>query len=211
MNGMCVLVTQTCKCCKYCKSSKRSCRRSETGQDLGNFLDRIFFAFMFDCITCKSWKVQDQCPAQAKEGATYAAGFRLGYWCFCGPGSEKTWTCNKDRPSHQFADGEWDNLALRLISEFLFSKHPVFKCSNILQTDVLMKRKRWRRRTWNEFQKASQMLLNLILACNHLCLFLAVQTWIQKKMSVPDSYFHRGIESGKSHSASSPQTTIFGQ
>ena len=97
---------------------------------------------MFDYITWKSRKVQDQCPAQAKEGATYAASFRLGYWCFCGLGSGKTWTYSKDRPSHQFADGEWDKLALRLISEFLFSKHPVFKCSNILPTDVLMKRKR---------------------------------------------------------------------
>ena len=136
MNGMCVLVTQTCK------SSKRSCRRSLTGQEPGNFLDRIIFAVMFDYITWKSLKVQDQCPAQAKEGATYAASFRLCYWCFCGPGSEKTWTYNQDQPSYQFADGEWDNFALRLISEFLFSKHPVFKCSNILQTDVLMKRKR---------------------------------------------------------------------
>ena len=37
--------------------------------------------------------------------ATYAARFRPGYWCFCGPGSEKTWKYNEERPFLQFADG----------------------------------------------------------------------------------------------------------
>ena len=45
---------------------------------------------------------------QAKDVATCTARFRPGYWCFLGPGSEKTWTTNEERPSHQFADGEWD-------------------------------------------------------------------------------------------------------
>ena len=43
--------------------------------------------------------------------------FRLGYRCFCGPGPEETWEYNKERPSHQHADAEWDNLALSMISE----------------------------------------------------------------------------------------------
>ena len=37
-------------------------------------------------------------------------------------------------------DGEWDKLAHRMICGP--SNHPVFKCSNILQTGVLMKRKK---------------------------------------------------------------------
>ena len=38
------------------------------------------------------------------------------------------------RPSHKHADGDWDELAPTLIGELIISKHPVFKCSNILQT-----------------------------------------------------------------------------
>ena len=59
----------------------------------------------------------------------------------CHPGSEMTWNYNEDRPSHHFAHGEWDKLALRMMGEFTISKHLTCKCSNILQTGVLMGRK----------------------------------------------------------------------
>ena len=52
---------------------------------------------MFNDITnVNSQKVQNKCPAQANEVATYAAKFRSGYWCVCGPGSEKTWNYHED-------------------------------------------------------------------------------------------------------------------
>ena len=79
---------------------------------------------------------------KARDVATYAARFRPGYLCFCGSGSEKTWQMNEDQPSHQIADGEWDKFVSRMISEFVFSKHPVFKCSNIPLTGELMKPKK---------------------------------------------------------------------
>ena len=75
--------------------------------------------------------------AQAREVSSHAARFRHGYWCCCGPGSEKTWKYNEERPSHQFADGEWDKLALKITrsrhsndgqidSSFLIGAWPLF-------------------------------------------------------------------------------------
>ena len=85
--------------------------------------------------------MQDKCLAEAKEVATHKAGFRPGCWCLCGPGPEKTSKYDEDRPSHPFADGDWDKLASVMTSELTISNHPVSKCSNIAQTGVLMKRK----------------------------------------------------------------------
>ena len=38
-------------------------------------------------------------------------------------------------------DGGWNNLSFRLVNKRVINKHPVFKCSNILQTRVLMRRR----------------------------------------------------------------------
>ena len=108
-----------------------------------------------------------------KRKGSCAARFRSGYWCFCDPGSEKTWKDNEERPFHQFADGGWDNLALRMISELLISKHPLFKCWNVLQTGVLIGRTKGGG-AGTHFKNEPEnhlMLVQMTLACDHLCLF----------------------------------------
>ena len=45
-----------------------------------------------------------------------------------GQEAEKTWKYKEEQLSHQFADGGWDELALRMMGELITSKHPVFKC-----------------------------------------------------------------------------------
>ena len=69
---------------------------------------------------------------------------KLPTWllCFCGPGSEKTWTQNEERPSRQLAGGEWNKLAVRMKDKLITSMHPVIKGSNMLHTGALMKRKK---------------------------------------------------------------------
>ena len=59
---------------------------------------------------------------------------------------------------------------LRIISDHITSEHPMFKCSNILYTGALMKRKKgggvgmhFRSEPDNH-----HMLVNIILACNRL-------------------------------------------
>ena len=105
LNGAWVLVTRLCTRCKGFKAFM-----TENGHTLVSFPDRIISAGIFtDIANWESPQVQTKCLPQAKDVATCTARFRLGYWCFLGPGSEKTWTTNEERPSHQFADGEWDN------------------------------------------------------------------------------------------------------
>ena len=84
---------------------------------------------------------------------------------------------NEDRPCRQFADGEWDKLVRRMISGLVISKHQMFKCSNILQAGVLMRRKKgggvgthFRNEPENHL-----MLVNMVLAGNQLCLCVAVK------------------------------------
>ena len=85
---------------------------SENGHEPGSFPDRIVFTSMFNDIAAYgSTKVQGKCLDSAKEVASYAARFRPGNWCFCGPGSEQTWKYNKSTPTSHFANGGWDKLA----------------------------------------------------------------------------------------------------
>ena len=114
---------------------------------------------MFNDITnWESRKVHDNCPAQAREVPTYAARFRSGYLSFCGSGSGKPWTRNEVRPAHQFANGEWDQLALRMTSKLVTSKTSrvqVFQHSSNKCGDEARARGREGRegKGWHAFQK----------------------------------------------------------
>ena len=66
-----------------------------------------------------------------------------------------------------------------MIGEVITSKHLVFKCTNILQSGVLMKRKKRvgeMERISKTSTKITLMLVKMILACNQLCLLTAVKT-----------------------------------
>ena len=150
---------------------------SETEHEPENFPDRMMFASMFgDTSNWESRKVQDKCRAQAKEVASYAARFRPGSLVFRGSvdkDRKKTWKFNEDRPSRQIAIGTCNKLALGMVDQLIISKHPVFKCLNILQSIVLMKRKKGKR-SWNAMRNRAAnhlMLVNMIWACDRLCLF----------------------------------------
>ena len=112
---------------------------SETRHALESFRDRIHHRehVQRHHQLGKSEGAKQMSSSKPNEVATSAKRFRLGYWFFCCPGSEKTWKYQEQRPSHLSADGESDKLALRLTSEFITSKHPVFKSLKSLQTGAL--------------------------------------------------------------------------
>ena len=62
------------------------------------------------------------------------------------PRSENSKNKNENQTSHQVADGEWDKLGFREISELVISKHWVVKCGNILQSGVMKRKKK----SWTE-------------------------------------------------------------
>ena len=76
----------------------------------------------------------EKCPAQANEVASWTARFRPGNWFFFGIGSEKL--------GNTIKNDHLDELALKMVGKYFTSKHPVFKCSNMLQTGASMKRKK---------------------------------------------------------------------
>ena len=119
---------------------------SESGHAPESVPDRIIFTIMFNDITdCGS----RQCLDSAKEVATCAVRIRHGYWHFCGSGLGKHF----ERPCHQVADGEWDELALRMIGELNTSKHPWSSVPTCFKKVYYL------------------MLMNMVSPCSELCLF----------------------------------------
>ena len=58
----------------------------------------------------------------------FARRFGKGQWSFIGPGSEKKWySISEDSPQ-----GEWDNMAERMLLEFAESGHPIFRATSPL-------------------------------------------------------------------------------
>ena len=160
---------------------------SENGHEPFNFLDGLIFVSMFHDIT--NWKcVEEQANVQLKREK----------WLLTQQASEMVIGVSvvqdlkrhgkiADRSCHHFAEDEWEKLALRMISEFMFSKHLVVKYSNMFQTSVLMKRKKGGGGAGTHFKSEPGnhlMLVDLTVACNRLCLFYAVQDRIQNKMPV---------------------------
>ena len=101
---------------------------------------------------------------------------------------------------HQKRPGGWDNLALHMANKFVVSKHPEFNCSNIPQSVVLVRRKEGRGAGAHCKTEPENhgLHVHMIVACYQLCYLKA--TRCQRKL-------HSRIESGRSHSVSSPQTT----
>ena len=122
LNGTCVLVTRLCK---YCTNYKNSFKRLGTNL---SFPDRIIHASMFNDIT--NWDVS----------------LKRLKWLLTHQDSDLVVGVSvvQDRKRHghilenthltNFADGEWDKIALRMIRELITSKHPVLNLSNILVT-----------------------------------------------------------------------------
>ena len=162
---------------------------SETVHEPETFPDRIIFASMFNNIT--NWESRKVQSGHLRR--------KIQTWLLV-----FLWSTTRTDLVKKCIS----RLALGMMSEFIFSKHPVFKCSNILQTGVLMKGKRGGGAGPHLKSEPENhlMLVSMTLACNQLCLFPQINVESEQVAS-SDSYFHRRIESGRSFSAISPQTT----
>ena len=198
LNGTCALAPLYIK---YGKSSKYSCR--ETGHVPQNFPDRIISASMFNDITrWESQKVQATCVVWAREKVVVQQDSDLVIGVSVIQDRKRPGKTVKSDHFHKFADGGWDNLALRMINELLISKHPLFKCWNILQTGVFIGRTKGGG-AGTHFKNEPEnhlMLVQMTLACDHLCLF-----FFHKNST--DWNLHPRLQSGRSHGVSPPRAT----
>ena len=138
----------------------------------------------------------------SERSGSFASRCRFCCWCFCGPGSGKALRCNEERPSHQFADCECDKLALGMISEIAISKHSESKCSNILHTGTLMKRKKG-------FQKRARQSFDAReydLSVQSTLIIFRNENWIQNKMPVQIQTSILDLNSGRIHGVSPIRT-----
>ena len=93
-----------------------------------NFTRRITFMSMFNDISSGSRDNEKEFVSNAKIVSQNAKRFGKGQWSFIGPGSENKWySINEDSPQ-----GEWDNMAERLLLEFAESGCPIFRATSPL-------------------------------------------------------------------------------
>ena len=98
------------------------------GETQDNFTGRILFMSMFNGISCGTKDNEKECLVNARLVSLYAKRFGKGQWSFVGPGSEKKWySINEDSPQ-----GEWNNMAERMMLEFAESGHPIFRVTSPL-------------------------------------------------------------------------------
>ena len=83
---------------------------------------------MFNDISCGSRDNEKECLANANLVSLFARRFGKGQWSFVGPGSEKKWSSiSEDSPQ-----GEWDDMAEKMMLEFAESGHPIFRVTSSL-------------------------------------------------------------------------------
>ena len=98
------------------------------GETPENFTGRIIFISMFNDISCGSRDNEKECESNANLVSQNAKRFGTGQWSFVGLGSEKKlYSVSEDSPQ-----GEWDNMAERMMLEFAESGHPIFRATSPL-------------------------------------------------------------------------------
>ena len=81
---------------------------------------------MFNDISSESRDNEKECESNARLVSLYARRFGTGQWSFIGPGSEKKWYCTNE----DSLQGEWDNMAEKMMLEFAESGHPMFRATS---------------------------------------------------------------------------------
>ena len=83
---------------------------------------------MFNDISCGSRDNDKECMSTANLVSLFAKRFGKRQWSFVGSGSEKKWFSI----SEHSPQGEWDNMAERMMLEFAESGHPIFRATSPL-------------------------------------------------------------------------------
>ena len=125
---------------------------SETRHESDSFPDRIIFVSLFSDITnWESPNVRNNCLPQLNEVTIQHQYSDLGVGVSV--------VQDRKRPRHimkidhltSLLTVHGDKLALRMVGKLITNKHPVFKCSDVLQAGAWMKRQKGGVRT--HFQK----------------------------------------------------------
>ena len=136
------------------------------------FTGRIVFMSMFNDISCGSRDNEKECELNARLVSLYAKRFGKGQWSFLGPGSEKKWySISEDIPQ-----GEWDNMAERMLLEFAENGCPIFRATSPLSRGRLKKSKGHGKLSihFAADLETIETLFRIIVSANQLSLYGAI-------------------------------------
>ena len=109
--------------------------------------------------------------SNANDVSLYAKRFGTRQWSFIGPCSEKKW-CSISEDSPQ---GEWDNMAERMMLELAESGHPIFRATSPLSRSGL--KRKGHGKLWIHYAivlETIEIIFRIIVSVNQLSLYGAV-------------------------------------
>ena len=126
---------------------------------------------MFNDISSGTKDNERECLANAKLFSLYAKRFGTGQWSFIGLGSEKKWySISEDGPQ-----GEWGNMAKRMMLEFAESGHPIFRARSPLSRVQLQSKGHGKLSIHHAADlKTIETIFRIILSVSQLSLYGAV-------------------------------------
>ena len=138
---------------------------------------------MFNDISCGSRDYEKECESNAQLVSVYARRFGTGQWSFIGPGSAKKWSSiSQDGPQ-----GEWDNMAERMMLEFAESGHPIFRATNPLSRGRLKSKGHGKLSIhYSADLETIETIFRIIVSVNHLSLYGAVAAIFEEYETLHD-------------------------
>ena len=113
----------------------------------------------------------------------FARRFGTGQWSFIGPGSEKKWySISEDSPQ-----GEWDNMAERMLLEFAESGHSIFPATSPLSRGRL--KSKGHGKLWIHYSadlETIETIFRIIVSANQLSLYGAVAEMCEEYETLHD-------------------------
>ena len=165
-----------------------------------NFTGRCIFMSMFNDISCGSKDNEKECLANATLVSVYAKRFGKGQWSFIGPGSQQKWySISGDSPQ-----GEWDNMAERMLVEFAESGCPIFRATSPLSRGRLKSKGHGKLSIHHSANlETIETMFRIIVSANQLSLYGAVVEMFEEYETLHDRT-GQPVVGGKSSSSFVP-------
>ena len=167
------------------------------GETPTNFTGKIIFMSMLNDISRGSRDNEKECESSANLVSLYAKRFGKGQWSFIGPGSEKKWySISEDTPQ-----GEWDNVAERMMLEFAESGHPIFRATSPLSRGRLKSKGHGKLSIhYAADLETIETIFRIIVSVNQLSLYGAVAEMCEEYETLHDRT-GQPVEGGQSSSS----------
>ena len=122
-------------------------------------------------------------PVECKLVSLYAKRLGTGQWSFVGLGSEKKWySISEDSPQ-----GEWDDMAEKMMLEFAKSGHPIFRATSPLSRGRLKSKGHGKLSIHYLADLATiEIFFRMIVSANQLSLYGAVAEMCEEYETLHD-------------------------